>query len=155
MAKIEVDITRKIIERNDVEPSKRNQIMQDIKRVLEQEAQEKEMRPPTEKKEFVILISDPKGVIAAAYPQGVVGWVLQIPEGEAPHGALGSLHASAYDHNASPSGRKFPVETIGEACETLPPKITKEHKVWIKNKEAVLVLTTDNILPKAPGCPQD
>jgi hypothetical protein len=153
MAKIETDIAKKILERNEVEVRKRNQIMQDIKHVLEQEALEKEMKPPTEKKEFVILISDPKGVLKAAYPDGVVGWVLQIPEGEAPHGALGSLHASAYDHNASPKGRKFPVETIGEACETLSAKTTKEHKVWIKTKIAVLAITTDNILPKAPGLP--
>jgi hypothetical protein len=153
MAKVEVDIAKKILERNEVEVRKRNQIMQDIKRVLEQEALEKEMKPPTEKKEFVILISDPKGVLAAAYPDGVVGWVLQIPEGEAPHGALGSLHAAAYDHNASPKGRRFPVETIGEACETLSVKTTKEHKVWIKTKIPVLAITTNNILPKAPGLP--
>jgi hypothetical protein len=104
MAKIETDIAKKILERNEVEVRKRNQIMQDIKHVLEQEALEKDMKPPTEKKEFVILISDPKGILKAAYPDGVVGWVLQIPEGDGPHLALDKLVAAAYEHNASPKG---------------------------------------------------
>jgi hypothetical protein len=153
MAKIEVDITKKILERREVPVRQRNEILQDIKHVLEQEALEKEMKPPTEKKEFVILISDPKGVLNAAYPDGVVGWVLQIPEGDGPHLALDKLTAAAYEHNASPKGRKFPVETIGEACESVSPKILKEHKVWVKTKIPVLAITTNNILPKAPDLP--
>lgn len=153
MAKVEVDIAKKILERNEVEVRKRNQIMQDIKHVLEQEALEKDMKPPTEKKEFVILISDPKGVLKAAYPDGIVGWVLQIPEGDGPHLALDKLVAAAYEHNASPKGRKFPVETIGEACESVSPRMLKEQSVWVKTKTPVLAITTNNILPKAPCLP--
>lgn len=159
MPKIEVDITQKIIERHDVEPSKRQQIMADIKHVLEQEALEKETNPAKPKKEFVILISDPKnrlgGLDAETDRQlrelwgDLVGWVLQIEEGENPATALDKLTAAAYDFNASPKGRRFPVETIGEACESVPTKITKEKGVWVKTKTPVLVLRTDNKLPKA------
>ena len=150
MAKVEVDILKKILERNDIEVRKRNQVLQDIKHVLEQEALEKDMKPPQPKKEFTILISDPRGHLKG---QDVSGWVLQIPEGENPGLALDKLTAAAYEHNASPKGRKFPVETIGEACESVSPKILKEQNVWVKTKVPVLVLRTDNKLPKAPGLP--
>jgi len=152
MAKIEVDITKKILERNEVEVRKRNQILQDIKRVLEQEALDKEMKPPLPKKEFVVLVSDPKGILKG---HDFAAWVMQVPEGENPGLALDKLTAAAYEHNASPKGRKFPVETVGEACESVSPKILKEQNVWVKTKIPALVLRTDNVLQKAPGCPVD
>jgi hypothetical protein len=155
MPKVEVEIAKKILERREVPVCQRNEILQDIKHVLEQEAIEKDMKPKAPKKEFVVIVSDPKGVLKAAYPEGVVGWVVQVEEGEAPQSALARLHQSAYNHNASHKGRKFPVETIGEACETLSAKTTKEHKVWIKTKEAVLVIPTENQIPKPPACSQD
>jgi len=150
MAKVDVDILKKLLERNDIEARKRNQVLQDIKHLLEQEALEKEMKPPAVKKEFVILLSDPRGHLKG---QDVSGWVLQIPEGENAGLALDKLTTAAYEHNASPKGRKFPVETIGEACESVSPKILAEQNVWVKTKIPVLVLRTDNKLPKAPGAP--
>jgi len=153
MPKVETGIVKSIIERNEVEVRKRNQILQDIKHVLEQEAMDKEMKPPTLKKEFVIIVSDPLGAIARAYPGGISGWVTQIEEGESPQSALDKLHAAAYEFNASPKGRKFPVETVGEACETVKAKFFKDAGVWIKTKEPVLVVATDNRIPKAPGLP--
>lgn len=150
MAKLEVDILKKLLERNQVEVRKRNQILQDVKHVLEQEAAEKEMKPPTPHKEFTILISDPKGCLKG---QELTGWVLQIPEGENAGLALDKITAAAYEHNASPKGRKFPVETIAEACESLSPKTLKEQNLWVKTKLPVMVLRTDNKLPKAPGLP--
>ena len=153
MPKVKTEIVKSIIERNEVEVRKRNQILQDIKHVLEQEDMDKEMKPPTPKKEFVIIISDPKGALAAAYPDGVTGWVTQIEEGEAPQSALDKLHAAAYEFNASPKGRKFPVETVGEACETVKAKFLKDAGVWVKTKTPVLVVATDNKIPKAQGLP--
>lgn len=148
MAKVEADIVKKLLERNEIEVRKRNQVLQDIKHVLEQEAAEKEMKPPVPKKEYVILISDPKCALAAAYLDGVTGWVVQIEEGEPPQSALEKLHAAAYEFNASPKGRKFPVETVGEACDTIKAKTFKDAGIWVKTKEAVLVVATDNKISK-------
>ena len=150
MAKVEVDVLKKLLESNQVDVRTRNSILQDIKRILEKEAEEKEMAPPASKKEYTILISDPKGHLKG---KDFSGWVLQIPEGENPGLALDKLAAAAYEHNASPKGRKFPVETIGEACESVSPKLLKDQNVWVKTKIPVLVLRTDNKLPKAPGLP--
>ena len=152
MAKIELDILEKVMERREIPVRPRNEVLQDLKHVLEQEALEKEMKPPVPKKEFVILISDPQGRLKDC---DISGWVLQIPEGENPGLALNKLTTAAYEHNASPRGCKFPVETVGEACESVSPKILKEQNVWVKTKLPVLVIRTDNRLPKAPGCPQD
>jgi hypothetical protein len=153
MPKVETEIAAAIVKRRVTSPEEQTQVLDDLKKVLEQEAAEKEMKPPTLKKEFVFIISDPKNALAAAYPDGIVGWVVQIEEGEAPQSALTKLHAAAYEHNASPKGRKFPVETVGEACETVKAKFFKDAGVWVKTKEAVLVVATDNKIPKAPGLP--
>lgn len=150
MAKVEVDILKKVLERNLTSVRERNQVLQDIKHVLEQEALEKEMKPPAVKKEFVLLISDPRGLLKG---QDLSGWVLQIPEGENAGLALDKITAAAYEHNASPKGRKFPVQTIGEACESVAPKLFQAQNVWVKTKVPVLVVRTDNKLPKAPGLP--
>jgi hypothetical protein len=60
------------------------------------------------------------------------------------------VHKAAYDFNASRRGRKLPVETIGEAFESVPAKNFKDVEVWVKTKTPVLVLSTDNKLPKTP-----
>lgn len=159
MAKVEVDILRKVLERREVDVRKRNEILQDLKDVLEQEALEKEMQPPQAKKEFVILLSDPRGRLTPEFfkanglGDGFTGWVVQIPEGENAGLALSKLISAAYEHNASPKGRKFPVETVGEACESVSPKTFKEHNLWVKTRLPVVVLPAANRLPKAPGSP--
>jgi hypothetical protein len=146
MSKVETDIVRQALETTKgIAPKQREEVLRKLKEQIEQEAAEKEEKAPAVKKEFVIIVSDPKGALKA-YSDGVVGWVVQIEEGEAPQTALEKLHAACYDHNAG-HGKKMPIQTIGEACETLKPKETKEHKLWIKTKEAVLVISTDNKLP--------
>jgi hypothetical protein len=40
------------------------------------------------------------------------------------------------------------VKTVGEAIESLPAKAFKEADVWVKTKTPVLMLRTDNEIPK-------
>jgi hypothetical protein len=159
MAKVEVDIVRKALNTTEgIEPRPKNEVMEKIKQVLEQEALEDEMKPPAIKKEFVILLSDPKGRLSsiddatrkqlAEIWGELVGWVLQIPEGESPATLLDKINCCAAEHNASPKGRRFPVESVGETIERVGPKITKEYNVWFKTKLPVQVITTDNRLSK-------
>ena len=153
MAKVELDALKKLLEKNEVAVVKRNQILKDIQLLLEQEALDKEMSPPAVKKEFLVLVSDPKKALAAAYPEGVVGWVVQIPEGEDAGQTVPRILQSAYNHNATPAGSKFPVETVGEALESVGPKIFTEQNVFVKTKVPVRVLTTDNRLPQEAPLP--
>jgi hypothetical protein len=40
------------------------------------------------------------------------------------------------------------VKTVGEALEAVPAKQFKEADVWVKSKTPVLMLRTDNEIPK-------
>ena len=77
--------------------------------------------------------------------------MLQIPDNESPITTLERVFRATYDFNASKKGRLYPAKTVGEALENVPAKFFKETEVWVKNKNPVLVLTTDNLIPKDQG----
>ena len=99
----------------------------------------------TEKKQFVIVVSDPDGKLPK---HDFVGWVLQIPETESVATTLDRIFRSSYDFNTTKKGRLMPVKTVGEALENVPAKAFKEADVWVKTKTPVLMLKTDNEIPK-------
>jgi hypothetical protein len=75
--------------------------------------------------------------------------VVQIPEEESPVGTFERIYKGAYDFNASKKGRMHPVKTVGEALQDVPGKFFKEADLWIKTREPVLVLTTNNEIPQS------
>ena len=105
----------------------------------------KKPKDATIKKQFVIVLNDPKGKLKGS---DFTGWVVQIPEDNNPATALEKLHLGAYDFNRSAKGRRYPVKTVAEACEFGSAKIFKEQKIWVKTKEPVLVVRTDGKLPR-------
>lgn len=113
-----------------------------ILKLLPEKKEEVEDEPKS-KKQYVIVLSDPNGVIQ----EEMTGWVVQIPEDESILDTMKLVHASLYDYNASRKGRKNPVEKVGEGLSFVPYRFFKEHNVGIKTKEAVAVVTTNNILP--------
>jgi len=100
---------------------------------------------PKIKKQFGILVSDKDGVIK----QDLVGWVFQMPENEDTRDVVELIKKAAYNFNASKKGRKYPVNTIGQAIEGVGSKFFKPYNVSLKTKEPVLVITTDNVLPRS------
>jgi hypothetical protein len=143
MAKVDLDIVKHILQRNELDIRQVNAIIGDIEQELKLI---KEENPPAPRvaKQFAILISDPEGTLPE---RDLTGWVLQMPEEDSPAILEGQIHKAAYDFNQTPKGRRLPVKTIGEACEAVPPRIFKEYQVWVKTKEPVLVLRTDNQIP--------
>lgn len=139
--KVELDMLKRILQRNDLDVRQVSQILEDISQELEKED---EPKPPPVKKQFSILVSDPQGKLDGV---DLTGWVLQIPEEESPALVTEKIFKAAYDFNASPKGRRFPVESIGEACESVTARFFKEHGAWVKTKEPVLVVRTDNKIP--------
>lgn len=77
-----------------------------------------------------------------------VGWVVQLPENESVATVTERICRGAYDYNTTKKGRLYPAKTIGEAIENVPAKFFKEADVWVKTKTPVLVLKTDNEIPK-------
>lgn len=144
MAKVDLELVKLILQRNEVEIRQVNEIMTELQREV-QAQQEANEKPPPVKKQFCILVSDAEGVLA---DKELTGWVLQIPEEESPYTAPERIVRAAYNFNATPKGRRLPLNTIGEACEVVPARLFKEEQVWVKTKEPVLVLSTRNQIPK-------
>lgn len=148
MSKIDINQVAEILKRNKAEPELLRAVVQEMNLITQANAADEEDKPPTPKKQFVILVSDPE----ARFPKhDFAGWSLQIPEEESPVTTQDRINRAAYDFNASPKGRMLPVKTVGEALESVPSKFFKEQGVWVKTKFPVLVLTTDNSIPSIQG----
>ena len=145
MPKIDVSKVAEILKKNEVDPAVLRRVIEEMNLAAQPEPGDEE-KPPAVKKQFVIMISDPDGKLPK---HDFVGWVLQIPENESPATTQDRIFRSSYDFNASKKGRLLPVKTVGEAIENVPAKYFKEAEVWVKTKTPVLVLKTDNEIPKA------
>jgi hypothetical protein len=145
MPKIDVNKVAEILKKNHVDPAVLRRVVEEMNLAVQPDPGEAEAPPPV-KKQFVILASDPEGRL----PRGdFAGWVLQIPESESPATAQDRILRGAYDYNASKKGRLYPARTVGEALENVPGKFFREAELWVKTKTPVLVLRTDNEIPKA------
>lgn len=147
--KIEIDLVTEVLKNNiedeDTVMSISRQLQREANKLAAEAEAEKE---PQVKKQFVILVSDPNGDLP---DEDMVGWVLHIPENDNPGTAADRLIKAGQHHNTTRRGRKHPAKSIAEVCEVVGSKILKEHKVWVKTKLPVTVLTTDNVLPQDDG----
>ncbi|OHE73887.1 MAG: hypothetical protein A2Y14_03370 [Verrucomicrobia bacterium GWF2_51_19] len=142
MAKVDIELVKRVMERNQVDTKVMLQVIEDIHMEMDNQPDEEGEKPV--KKQFVFLASDPHGELEG---KDLIGWVLQIPEEDSPGLTEERLFRSAYEFNMTKKGRKLPVRTIAEVCENVSQKISKEQKVWIKTKEPVLLLRTSNKVP--------
>jgi hypothetical protein len=144
MPKIDVSRVAEILKKNEIEPSILRRVIEEMNLAAQPEPGEDE-KPPALKKQFVIVVSDPDNRLPKF---DFVGWVLQIPETESPATTPERIFRSVYDYNTTRKGRLYPAKTVGEALENVPAKHFKEAEVWVKTKTPVLVLKTDNEIPK-------
>lgn len=144
MAKIEVNKVAEILKKNEIAPAVLRRVIEELNVAVQPDDGDEE-KPPAVKKQFVILVSDPDGKMPK---HDFVGWVLQIPENESVATTQERINRASYDFNASKKGRLLPVKTVGEALENVGAKFFKEADVWVKTKTPVLVLKTDNEIPK-------
>lgn len=144
MPKIEVNKVAEILKKNEISPGVLRRVIEEMNLAVQPEPGDEESAPAV-KKQFVILLSDPDGKMPK---HDFVGWVMQIPENESVATTQDRICRSSYDFNQTKKGRLMPVKTVGEAIENVPAKFFKEADVWIKTKTPVLVLKTDNEIPK-------
>ncbi len=144
MPKIEVNKVAEILKRNDISPAVLRRVIEEMNLAVQPEGGDED-KPPAVKKQFAILVSDPDGKLPK---HDFVGWVLQLPESESVATTLDRIFRSAYDYNTTKKGQLMPVKTVGEAIEVIPAKAFKEADLWVKSKTPVLVLKTDNEIPK-------
>ncbi len=144
MPKIDVETLKFILQRNETDIRKINEIMQDINMELQAEEEERANRPPPVKKQFVVMLADHDGSLA---DKDITGWIAQIPEDDSPTTTAPRIISAAYEFNTTPKGRRMPVQTIGEACEVVSAKLFKEQNVWVKTKTPILAVPVDNAIP--------
>jgi hypothetical protein len=144
MAKIDVNKVAEILKKNHIDPAVLRRVVEEMNLAVQPDPGDGDQVPPV-KKQHIILVSDPNGKM----PKGdLTGWVLQIPENESPASVEERLLKGTYDYNASKKGRLYPAKTVGEAIESVPGKFFREVELWVKTKEPVLVLRTNNEIPK-------
>jgi hypothetical protein len=143
MPKIEINQVAEICKRNQLDPDKLRAIVEEMNILAKAEVDEE--KPPALKKQSVILISDPDGTLPN---RDYVGWVLQIPDSDSPVTVKERVYRACYEFNATKKGRLLPVRTVGEALENIQAKHFKEAEVWVKTKTPVLVVVTDNKIPR-------
>lgn len=144
MPKIEVNKVAEILKKADISPAILRRVIEEMNLAVQPETGDED-KPPAVKKQFAILVSDPDGRLPK---HDFVGWVVQLPESESVATTLDRVFRSAYDYNTTKKGRLMPVKTVGEAIEVIPAKAFKEADLWVKTKTPVLVLRTDNEIPK-------
>ena len=144
MAKIETGKVAEILKKNHLEEGVMRRIIEEINLAVQPEPGEE--KAPAVAKQTLILISDPKGVLPKT---DFVGWVVQMPEQESPATLLERIFRAVYDFNATKTGRLYPAKTVGEAIENLPAKFFKAADLWVRTKVPVLVVRTDNEIPRA------
>ena len=143
MSKIQVSKVAEILKKNQLDPALLRRAVEEMN--LATQSVDDEEKAPTVPKQFVVVISDPEGRMPK---DDFAAWVLQIPEEESPATTLDRLYRGAYDYNVSKKGRLYPAKTVGEALENVPAKFFKEASLWVKTKTAVLVVRSDNEIPK-------
>ena len=144
MPKIDIETLRFILQRNESDVREVAEIMNEVELELKAEEEERALRPPPVKKQFVMLMSDPEGVLNQ---KDMVGWIAQIPEDDSIATTASRIHSAAYEYNATPKGARMPVETIGEACEVVSAKLFKEQNIWVKSKTPLLIVPVENKIP--------
>lgn len=152
MPKVEINQVAEILKRNKAESSLLRAVVEEMNLLARSEANEE--KPPTTKKQHVIIVSDPDGRFPS---DDFAGWVVQIPDNESPVTTLDRIFRAAYEFNASKKGRLLPVKTVGETIENVPAKFFKEAETWVKTKTPVLVIKSDNLIPsdKSKGANDD
>jgi hypothetical protein len=144
MPKIDVNRVAEILKKNHIDPAVLRRVVEEMNLAVQPDPGDGDQPPPV-KKQFVILVSDPNGKLPKV---DFTGWVLQIPEDESPASVQERLLKATYDYNASKKGRLYPAKTVGDAIEAVPAKLFRESELWVKTKEPVIVLRTDNEIPK-------
>ena len=144
MAKIDVNKVAEILKKNHIDPAVLRRVVEEMNLAAQPDPGDGDAKPPV-KKQFIILVSDPNEKMPK---NDFTGWVLQIPEDESPASVQERLLKGAYDYNASKKGRLYPARTVGDAVENVPAKFFRDAELWVKTKTPVIVLRTDNEIPK-------
>ena len=92
------------------------------------------------KKQMLVLVSEPE----EGLPKDLTGWVVQLLEDDDPKEVSAKIVEVAKAFNESPKGQRVPVESFGDAVQSISGKLFKESDLWIKTREPVRIIPVKN-----------
>ena len=133
--KIDKDIVEQVL-CDYIDMATRIKIINDIEREVEQNKPEREKNP---KKQFV-------GIAVTDNPdfEEVPFFLVQIEEGDDHNTIVDRITHATSEHNNTPKGQKFPIDTLGGAIQETKRKFITDKKVWVKSKETVIIVRVDS-----------
>jgi len=140
--KIEINKVAEILKKNSVEPTTIRAVVEEMNTLTQTDT---DVREPSVRKQYAILLSDPDGLLRGYQ---LAAWVLQLPETESPLSVQERIIRAAHDFNTTRKGRLYPAETVGDALENVPAKHFKESNLWVKTKTPLVVIRTNNQIPR-------
>ena len=137
MAKVDLETVQKILKENGVDVRVAAEILNQLRDVIKEEAVERE-KPA--KKQLLVLVSEPEDGL----PKDLTGWVVQLLEDDDPTEVADKMVEVAKAFNDSPKGQRMPVESFGDAVQSISSKLYRESDLWIKTREPVRVIPVKN-----------
>ena len=137
MAKVDLEVVQKILKENGVDVRVAAEILNQLRDVIKEDAVERE-KPA--KKQLLVLVSEPEDGL----PRDLTGWVVQLLEDDDPTEVAAKMVEVAKAFNESPKGQRMPVESFGDAVQSIPGKLYKESDLWIKTREPVRIIPVKN-----------
>lgn len=148
MAKVEIDIIKQVLKRSSLDERVIANILRDLQSVVQDTEVNDDEKKPIIKKQYVVLLADEEGKLVN---EEWMGWIVQVPENEPLQSAVEKVVRVGKAFNLTKKGRKYPVKTVGEVCESVSGRISNEHKLWLKTKEPILVIPLKNSLDAYMG----
>jgi len=137
MAKVDLETVQKILKENGVDVRLAAAILNQLRDAVAEEAVERE-KPA--KKQMLVLVSEPE----EGLPKDLTGWVVQLLEDDDPKEVADKIVEVAKAFNESPKGQRVPVESFGDAVQSIAGKLFKESDLWIKTREPVRIIPVKN-----------
>ncbi len=137
MAKVDIEIVQKILKESGVDVRMAAEILNQIRDAVAEEAVERE-KPA--KKQMLVLVSEPE----EGLPKDLTGWVVQLLEDDDPKEVADKIVDVAKAFNESPKGQRMPVESFGDAVQSISSTLYRERDLWIKPREPVRVIPVKN-----------
>ena len=137
MAKEDIEIVQKVLKESGVDVRVAAAILNQIREAAAEEAVERE-KPA--KKQMLVLVSEPE----EGLPKDLTGWIVQLLEDDDPKEVADKIVDVAKAFNESPKGQRLPVESFGDAVQSISGKLFKESDLWIKTREPVRIIPVKN-----------
>lgn len=142
-----------VLTQKGVEQPKVKDIMTEIKRLEDEEAERAKLQASTRKKKKMVLVaSDPEDRFVQVVDCPV--WVVQMNEEDNHTDVIEKINSATYAYNndvlnGKKKSKKNPVYKVSESLEQVTAKYFKEEEISVKTKEPTVIVRTDNKIPQS------